>query len=265
MRRIHKRFCLSCGLAGHMFKECRKHLIKEPMRPAAREKQLQQHLSKTSAKKKFKQKPQVAIREPLNPNWVFGKVNGHPALALIYVQTIRGVLISAQFVYLYKLTEVKIQRNTLATAIKGCQVTVDKTSEVSRNWGGYEKPRMFFEAYLSGWDMMLGKPGLQDVLATIWVGTLPVTIQPPWIDRFSLCMWRGNCATDQKSDLSRAANSILVWRDMLAVTAAERENQFIPVADFAALFPKRIPRELPPLRNFNHKVKIISGSSCIPT
>ena len=71
--------------------------------------------------------------------------------------------------------------------------------------------------------------------------------------------------TDQKSDLSTAANSILVRADELAVRAAELENQFNPVAEFAALFRKKIPRELPPLRKINDRIHIIPGSSWIPT
>ena len=35
--------------------------------------------------------------------------------------------------------------------------------------------------------------------------------------------------------------------------------------EFAALLPKEIPRELVRLQNINHKINIISGSSCIPT
>ena len=43
------------------------------------------------------------------------------------------------------------------------------------------------------------------------------------------------------------------------------EDQFNPVAEFATLFPKEIPRELPPLRKINHKINIIPGWSRIPT
>ena len=81
--------------------------------------QLQQPVGKTRSKEKTKRKPQVAIIEPLDPNRVIVKVNGHPALALIDLQTLGGDLISAQFVYLYKLPVVKIEPKTLATAIKG--------------------------------------------------------------------------------------------------------------------------------------------------
>ena len=111
--------------------------------------------------------------------------------------------------YLYQLPVVKIEPKTLATAIKGSNGTVDEPCEVELNWGGFEATRIFYVAHLSGWDMILGKPALQDVRATISAGTAPVTIQPPGMDRFPLRMWRGNRVTHQTSDLSTAANSIL--------------------------------------------------------
>ena len=100
------------------------------MRTAAKEMQLQRPVGKTRLKARSKQKPQVAIRESLDPNRVFVKVNGHPVLAPIDLQTIGGDLISAQFVYLYKLPVVKIAPKTLATAIKGSKGTVNNTCAV---------------------------------------------------------------------------------------------------------------------------------------
>ena len=85
------------------------------------------------------------------------------------------------------------------------------------------------------------------------------------MDRFPLRMWRGNRVSNQKSDLSTAAHSILARADELAVRAVELEDQFNPVVEFATLFPKEIPRELPPLRKINHKINVIPGSSWIPT
>ena len=137
------------------------------MRTAAEEMQLQQPVGKTRSKEENKQKPQVAVGEPLDPNPVFVNVEGHPALALINLQTIGGDLISARFVYLYKLPVVKLDPKTLATAIKGSKGTVDKTCEVELNWGGVEETKMFYVAHLSGWDMILGKPALQDVRAML--------------------------------------------------------------------------------------------------
>ena len=133
------------------------------MRTAAPEMQLQQPVCKTRNKGKTKQKPQGAIWEPLHPNRVFVRMNGHQALAQIDLQTIGGDLISLQFVYLYKLLVRQIEATTVATTSKGSKATVDKTSEVELNWGAYEVTRMFYVAHLPGWHMILGKPILQDV------------------------------------------------------------------------------------------------------
>ena len=187
-------------------------------------------MGKTRWKEKTKQKPKVAIRESLDTNGGFVKVNSHPALALIDLQTIGRDLISAEFVYLHKLPVVKIEAKTLATAIKGSKGTVDKTCEVELNWGGYGETRTFYVAHLSGCDMILGKPALQPVRATIPAGTAPVTIQAPGIDRFPLRMWRGKRVTDHKSDSSTAANSILARAEELPVRAAGRGDQFNPLA-----------------------------------
>ena len=171
----------------------------------------------------------------------------------------------ARFVYLYKLPVVKIEHQTLATVIKRSKGRVEKTYEVELKWRGYEEARMFHVAHVSGWDMILRKPGLLYVRATISAGTAPVTIQPPGMNRFSLRIWRGHRVTDEESHLSTAANFILAHAGELASSAAELQNQFNPVAEFAALFPKEIHRESPPLRKINHKITIIPESSCIPT
>ena len=120
------------------------------MRTAAPEMQLQQPVGKTRSKEKTKQKPQVAISEPLDPNRVFVKVNAYLALAPIDLQTIVGDLISAEFVYLYKLPVLKIEPRTLVTAIKESMRTVDKTCEVELKWVRYEETRMFYVAHTSG-------------------------------------------------------------------------------------------------------------------
>ena len=226
---------------------------------------LQQPVCETRSTEKTNRKPQVAIRQPLLPNRVFVKVKGHPAVPLIDLQTIGEDLISAQFVYLYKLPVVKIEPKTLATAIEGSEGTVNKTCELELNWGGFVETRMFHVAHHSSWDMILKKPAIQDVRVTISAGTAPVPIQPPGMDRFPLRMWRGNGVTDQKSDLATAANSILAQANELAVRAAELEDQFNPVAEFVTQFPKEIQSELPPLRKINHKINVIPGSSWIPT
>ena len=133
MRHIRETPCSWYGLAGHDFKGYWKRLNKVPIRTAAQEMRLQQPACITKSKKKTKQKPQVAIREPLTSNRVFVKWNGHQTLPPIDLQTIGGDLISTQFVCLYKLLVVKIEPKTLATAIKESTGTVDKSCEVELN------------------------------------------------------------------------------------------------------------------------------------
>ena len=120
---------------------------------------------------------------------------------------------------------------------------------------------MFYVAHLSGWDVILRKPELQNIRATIFAGTAPVTSQRPGMVRFYLRIWQGNQVTVQKSHLATAANTILARADELVVRAAELENQYTRVVDFAALFPTAIPRELPSLRKLDHKINIIPASS----
>ena len=90
-----------------------------------------------------------------------------------------------------------------------------------------------------------------------------MVIHETGMDRFAVRMWRGNRVPDQKSDLLRPANSIFARADELAVSAAELDNQFYTDPEFATLFPKEIPRELPPMRRINHKIIIITESCWI--
>ena len=140
-----------------------------------------------------------------------------------------------------------MELKTLAITVKGSNGTIDKIYEVELNCGAYEETRIFYVAYLSGWDMIIRIPALQDVHATTSAGTAPVTIPRPGMNRFFLRMWRENRVTYQKPNLSTAANSILARPDELAVRAAQLEDQFHPVAECSTLFPKAISREPLPL------------------
>ena len=106
----------------------------EPMRTGKQEMQLQQPVGNSTSKEKTKQKPRVAISEPLNPNGLFVKLNCHAALALIDLETMGEDIICAQFVHFYKLAGVKIQPETIATGVKGYKGTVDTTQEIEHKW-----------------------------------------------------------------------------------------------------------------------------------
>lgn len=139
--------------------------------------------------------------------------------------------------YLYTLLVVKIESKTLATAIKEPQGIIDKACEVELNQEGYEWTRMFYVANSLVCDMILSTPAILNIQATISVGTAPVAIQPAGMDRFSLRMRRGNCITEERSELSTAGNSSLARPNPLPVWGADVENQINSGSEFASLDP----------------------------
>ena len=165
----------------------------------------------------IKQKAQVAIGEVHNQNRVCVKVNGHPAFALLDLQTIAGDLNSTEFMYLYELLVVKFESETLATGIKESNGIVDKACEVDLYGGRYEWTRMFHVVHSLAWNLIIRNPALLHIRATISVGTAPVAIQPAGRDRFSLRMWRRNHITDDRSEFATAVNCMLACLDKLAV------------------------------------------------
>jgi len=78
------------------------------------------------------------------------KVNGHPALALLDLQTTGGDLINAQFVYLYDLFTYGIDKKSLNTAIKGSKGVIERPCDVQMNYGGYTETRTLYVAHLAG-------------------------------------------------------------------------------------------------------------------
>jgi len=74
-------------------------------------------ITKNNYKGKTKAKPQST--EELDYRRVRVNVNGHPALALVDLQTTGGDLINAQFVHLYGLPTYGIDKKSLNTPIKG--------------------------------------------------------------------------------------------------------------------------------------------------
>ena len=109
--------------------------------------------------------------------------------------------------------------------------------------------------------MILDKPILYNVSATMAAVIAAVTILLPAMNRFPFHTWRGTLVTDQKSDLSTAAESILARADELAVRGAKLDNQVNAIAEFANLFAKEIARDLPPLLKIHSKINIITVSS----
>jgi len=85
-------------------------------------------IAKNNYNGKTKAKPQSA--EELDYSRVRVKVNGHPALALVDLQTTSGDLINAQFLHLYDRSTYRIDKKSLNTAIKGLKGMIEKACDV---------------------------------------------------------------------------------------------------------------------------------------
>jgi len=94
---IRGRKCLWCCASGHTFKEYKKRISKLLMRTAAQVLSLQHPSKPVIAKNndKGKTKAKVQSTKELDYSRVWVKVNGHPALALVDLQTTGGDLINA--------------------------------------------------------------------------------------------------------------------------------------------------------------------------
>jgi len=113
------------------------------MRTAAQVQSLQHNgkpvIAKYNYKGKTKAKPQST--KELNYSRVRVKVNSHPALALVDLQTTGVDLINAQFVHLYSLPSYGIDKNSLNTAINLSKGVIEKASDVQMDYGGYAETR----------------------------------------------------------------------------------------------------------------------------
>jgi len=192
MKLIREQKCLWCRAPGHTFKECKKRISKIPMRTAAQVLSLQYTnkpvITKITYKGKTKANPQST--EELDNSSVRVKVNGHPELALVELQTTGGDLINAQFMHLYGLPTYAIDKKSLNTAIKGSKGVIEMACDIQIDYGGYMETRTLYVAHLVGWDMILGKPALIALNALIPAGPKPVTIPPEGLARFALKEWR---------------------------------------------------------------------------
>jgi len=269
MKLIKERKSLWCRAPGHTYKECNKRISKVPMRTAAQVLSLQ-HISKpvitnNNYKGKTKAKPQS--NEELDYSRVQVKVNGHPALALVDLQTTGGDLINAQFVHLYGLPTYGIDKKSLNTAIKGSKGVIEKACDVRMDYRGYTETRTLYVAHLAGWDMILGKPALTALNALIPAGPKPVTIQPEEMARFALKEWRkAGLATGQVTSAAlfiedEAPHYLLpLFEFMVSAISLGESGKFNPFVEFSQLFLATTPNELPPLRTINYRICPKPGS-----
>jgi len=243
------------------------------MRTAAQVRSLQ-HTSKTvitknNYKGKTKAKPQST--EELDYSRVRVKVNGHPALALVDLQTTGGDLINEQFMHLYSLPTYAIDKKSLNTAIKGSKGVIEKACDVQMDYGGYTETGTLYVAHLAGWDMILGKLALTGLNALIPAGPKPLTIQPEGMARFARKEWRkAGLATGQVTSAAlfsedEAQDYFLPFFEFMVSAMSLGESQeFNPYIEFTKLFAATTRNELPPLGTINHRICPKPGSTWVP-
>jgi len=86
------------------------------------------------------------------------KINSHPVLALLDLQTTSGDLTNAQFGHLYSLPTYLTDKKLQKTAINGLKGVIETACDVQMDYEGYTETRTLYIAYLDGWNMILGKP-----------------------------------------------------------------------------------------------------------
>ena len=169
--------------------------------------------------------------------------------------------------YIHKIPTKEIEKKSLNTAIKGSKGTINKSCKINLNWLGYTEIRTFYVAHLSGWDLILGEPALTSINAVISAGKSPVTIQPAGMERFTLTAWKVTKAF--QSNVPTATQWIDDYypndKEVVVTTAAANiQETFDPVKEFPQLFPKEIPRELPPVHGISHKIIPKAGATWVP-
>ena len=198
------------------------------------------------------------------------KAHGHPALALVDLQTQGGDLIDSKFVHFYRIPTRLSEKKTLTTAIKGSQRTIDKECTIRLNWIGYLEEHTFYVAHLSEWDIIIGELALSAVKAQISASKEPVPIQPPNVQRFPLIVWQR--PRTQGSFRSAAINITCkevtdytdADEDAIVRASSKVEEKFSPFKEFINLFPNTIATELQLQRNVNHCIDLEPGSELLP-
>jgi len=226
-------------------------------------------IAKNNYKGQTKAKPQ-STRE-LHYSRVRVKVNGHPALALVDLQTTGGDLINTQFVHLYDLPTYGIDKKSLNTAIKGSKGVIEKACNVQMDYGGYTETRTLYVAHLAAWDMILGNPDLTALNALIPAESKPVTIQAEGMPCFAPKEWRkAGLATGQVPSAAlfiedEAPDYLLPLLEFMVSAVSLGESQeFNPFVEFGQLFLATIPKELLPLRTINYRICPKPGSTWVP-
>jgi len=246
MKLIRERKYLWCHAPGHTFKECKKRISKVLMRTAEQVLSLQ-HTSKpvipkNNCKGKANAKPQSM--EELDYSRVRVKINGHPSLALVDLQTTSRDLINAQFVHPYGLTTYGIDKKSLNTAIKGSKGVKKKACDIQMYCGRYTETRMLYVMHLAGWDMILGKLGLTALIALIPAVPKPVTIQAEGMACVVHKEWRkaglaiGQVTSAALTIEDEVSGYLLpLFQFMVSAMSLGESQKFNPYIEFVQLFP----------------------------
>ena len=143
-----------------------------------------------------------------------------------------------------------------------------------------------YVANLYDWDVILGRPSLTKARALVDVASNTCSIQPPNKSRFQLTNWETrprsqfitaatgvteceNSDPTDASDNDSEASSTLIDEltpeaFQIDCSATTLKPAFNPFEEFQDLFPEEKPTALPPLRDINHKINIIPGSTWSP-
>ena len=102
-------------------------------------------------KDKVRERPQFKVTkpEPSDFSKILVRADGHPVLALVDLQTQQGDLIDSKFVHLYRILTRSGEKNTLTTAIKGSQGTIDNECTIQLDLVGYLEEQTFYMEHLS--------------------------------------------------------------------------------------------------------------------
>jgi len=205
-------------------------------------------ITKDNYKGKTKAKPQST--EELDYSRVRLKVNGHPALALLDLQTTGGYLFKAQFVHLYGLPTYGIDKKSLNTAIQESKCVMEKACDVQMDYGGYTEIRTLYVAHPAGWYMILGKPVLTALNALIPAGPMPVTIQHEGMACFALKEWRkAGLAAGQVTSAARSVEEevldclLPLFEVMVSAMSLEESREFNLYIEFAQLYLATTPNK----------------------
>jgi len=119
--------------------------------------------------------------------------------------------------------------------------------------------------------MILGKPALTALNASIPAGPKPVTIQPEGMARFALKEWRkAGLATGQvKSAVLTIEDEVSdyllpLFEFMVSASSLGESREFSPYVEFAQLFAATTSNELPPFRTINHRICLKPGATWVP-